>query len=111
MRKDRKGQNLLDLVPEKLHPSMEEKGNVTILVENKGIFNRFGQKFFKKPVQSKIQLDPLGSFIWTHIDGKTSIYDIGQKVKEQFGEEAEPLYPRLSEFIKTLQKVHYIDLK
>ena len=86
MRQNRKGQNLLDLVPEKLHPSMEEKGNVTILVENKGIFNRFGQKFLKKPVQSKIQLDPLGSFIWTHIDGKTSIYEIAQKVEEQFGE-------------------------
>ncbi len=111
MRQNRKGQNFLDLVPEKLHPSKEENGLITVLVENKGIFNRFGQKFLKKPVQSKIQLDPLGSFIWTHIDGKTSIYEIAQKVEEQFGEKAEPLYPRLTEFIKTLQKVHYIDLK
>lgn len=111
MRKLPNEQNLLDLVPVKLHPSREEKGSVTILVENKGLFNRIGQKVFKKPVQSKIKLDPLGSFIWTKIDGVSSIYEIGQEVKEHFGEEAEPLYPRLSEFIKTLQKVHYIDLK
>ncbi|MDO5649412.1 MAG: PqqD family protein [Gallicola sp.] len=98
-------------MPETLHPSKEEKGLVIVLVENKGIFNRFGQKFLKKPVQSKIQLDPLGSFIWKQIDGKATIYEIGQKVEEQFGEKADPLYPRLTEFIKTLQKVHYIDLK
>ncbi|MCR5543048.1 MAG: PqqD family protein, partial [Eubacterium sp.] len=37
----------------------------------------------------------MGSFIWPLIDGKTSIYNIGEAVKEHFGEEEEPLYPRL----------------
>ena len=42
------------------------------------------------------------------IDGVRSIYDIGQLVKEHFGDKAEPLYERLCYFIKLLHKNQFI---
>ena len=54
-------------------------------------------------------LDEFGSFVWLSIDGKNTVFDIGGKVKEEFGEEAEPLYPRLIQFLNVLKEVKYIE--
>jgi hypothetical protein len=53
----------------------------------------------------------MGSYIFTCIDGKRSVYEIGQLVKEKYGEEAEPLYERLSVYMNNLKNVGYITLK
>ena len=42
------------------------------------------------------------------MDGQRSIYEIGALVKEKFGEKAEPLYPRLAQYMKTLHNNHFI---
>ena len=105
--------NFLDYIPkhvEKYRWESDEEGNVTIFIENKGLFNRLAQKFLKKPKVSQLHLEEMGSFIWPLIDGETSIYNIGEAVKEHFGEEAEPLYPRLVQYIKTLKDSGFIDL-
>ena len=52
--------------------------------------------------------EKMGSFIWPLIDGKRTVYDIGQKVSEQFGDKAEPLYPRLTLYIRTLKEYGFI---
>lgn len=104
-------ENFLDYIPKhnKLYPyHINEKGNVEISVENKGLFNRIAQIFFKRPKVSQIELEEMGSFIWQQIDGEKSVYDIGIVVKEQFGEKAEPLYERLCVYIKTLHNNEYI---
>jgi len=51
-----------------------------------------------------------GSFIWKEIDGEQNIYEIGQKVKEHFGKEADPLYERLTTFFRILAENKYITL-
>lgn len=50
----------------------------------------------------------MGSFIWPLIDGDTTVYDIGQKVAEHFGPDAEPLYERLSVYMKQLENCEFI---
>ncbi len=97
--------NYLDYIPK--HNSLFEyqsndRRHIEIRVCNKGLFNKIAQVFFKRPKYSNIELDDFGSFIWECMDGKITIYEIGKKVKEQFGEQAEPLYERLSQFIKML---------
>ena len=42
-------------------------------------------------------------FVWRQIDGRHSVYEIGQLLHETFGEEAEPLYERLSVYMKQLE--------
>lgn len=109
-----KKNNFLDYIPlhvETYRWDMDEEKNVTIYVENKGLFNRVAQKLLKKPKVSQIHLEKMGSFIWPLIDGERTIYDIGQKVSENFGEDAEPLYPRLTQYIKNLKDYGFIEYK
>ena len=49
--KDKK-ENYLDYIPvisDKHRWESDEKGNVTIFIENKGVFNRLAQLILKKP--------------------------------------------------------------
>ena len=85
-----------------------EEGEVTVDMENKGFTNKIAQKFFKRPEVSHIKLEGMGSFIFLCVDGKRSVYDIGQLVKEKYGDEAEPLYERLSVYMKKLEEVGFV---
>lgn len=106
-------QNLLEFIPQRKieNFSVDEKGAVTLEIENKGVFNRIAQKLFKKPKISFVHLDEMGSFIWPLIDGETNIMVLGEKVKEHFGEKCEPLYPRLGKFFQILESYNFIHLK
>ena len=74
--------NYLDYVPmhnEDKYPfQTDDNGAVTIMVENKGVFNKIAQVVFRKPRISKIHLDEMGNFIWPYIDGARTIYDISE---------------------------------
>lgn len=104
--------NFLENKPKK-NPDINwtvKDGKVTLEIENKGFFNRIAQKLFKKPKISYIHLDETGSFIWPLIDGETDITDLGKRLKENFGEKAEPLYERLSKYIKILESYGFVKL-
>lgn len=106
--------NFLDKVPAKnpdLKWTLGEDGAVVLELENKGFMNRIAQKLLKKPKVSYIHLDETGNFVWPLIDGKTDITQIGVEVKEHFGEAAEPLYERLTQYFKTLETYGFIELK
>ena len=103
--------NYLDYIPRPnaLYEWKKNKdGKVEVKVHNKGVINKLAQLFFKKPKYSYIELDEFGTFVWDHMDGKCSIYDIGTAVKRQFGEKAEPVYERLAQFMKILHNNHFI---
>ena len=110
-KKKEKSENYLDFIPvrsDKYKWEADEDGNVTIFVENKGVFNRLAQVLLKKPKVSQIHLQGIGNFIWPLIDGKTSIYELGISIKEHFGDEAEPLYERLAEYMRILERYGFI---
>lgn len=103
--------NFLDYVfkvSDDLTWALNESGEVIVEMENKGLTNRIAQKFFKKPAVSKITLEGMGSFIFQNIDGTRSVYDIGLLVHDKFGDEAEPLYERLSVYMRHLESVGFI---
>ena len=104
-------ENYLDYVPKRnslYQYRISEKGHVEIRVHNTGLFHRIAQIFFKRPKYSNIELDDLGSFIWESMDGKLTIYELGKQVKEQFGSAAEPLYERLTQFVRMLHNNGFI---
>jgi hypothetical protein len=45
------------------------------------------------------------------MDGKRTVYDISQLVKEEFGEKAEPLYNRLVQYVRNLESYGFIKLR
>lgn len=105
--------NYLDLVPqinEGLNWNKDENNIITLEIENRGMFNKIAQKVFKKPKISYVHLDELGSYVWLLIDGKTNIAQIGISVKEHFGEKAEPLYEKLSQYFQILKSYNFVIL-
>ena len=113
LKKKKESVNYLDQIPRISVPKWEvlEDGLVEVTVENKGFFNVIAQKCFHRPRTSYIKLDEYGSCVFQQIDGEKSIYEIGQKVKEHFGKEAEPLYERLTTFFRILAENKYITYK
>ncbi len=91
--------------------SLDSEKNVTLEIINRGIFNRIAQTLFKKPKTSYVHLDALGSFVWQKIDGKKNIIEIGNEVKEHFGDEANPLYERLAKYFQILESYGFITFK
>ena len=103
--------NYLDLTPVKaqdLRRHKDIKDRVILEVENTGAFNTIAQKIFNKPRFTKVHLDSQGSFIWPLIDGEKTVADIAVLVKEQFGEAAEPLYPRIVKYFQIVESYHFI---
>ncbi len=111
--KKTKEENYLDKKPTRaaIEYHTDENGNITLHVENKGVMNKIAQVLFKKPKVSYIHLDEMGNFIWSLLDGEKDITEIGKAVKEHFGEKAEPLYERLSRYIKILESYKFIEFK
>lgn len=109
--KKKKECNYLELIPAKaanLKWRMEEEEAV-LEVENTGVFNRLAQTFFKRPKVTKVHLDANGSFLWPLIDGKKSVMELAALQKEQFGEAAEPLYPRIVKYFQILENYGFVE--
>ena len=98
----KKQQNYLDFVPV-INPqnswTQDKQGIVTIDI---------AQKFFHTPRVSHIKLDAYGSFLWKEIDGVQTVGALAQKMKAQFGEQAEPLYDRLVKYMQILHNNRFI---
>lgn len=105
MPKKKSEQNYLDLVPahNPANSFVEEDGIVKLIVTRRGLYDRMAQKFFHAPASTDIALDIYGSYIWTLINGKRTVYGISQHIKEHFGNDAEPLLDRLVKFFAILK--------
>lgn len=114
MKKKKKNEttiNYLDLIPEtagsiRWHRDFKER--VILEIENTGLFNSIAQKVFGKPRYTKVHLDAQGTFIWPLIDGQKTVTDIAGLVKEEFGEAAEPLYPRIVKYFQIMESYHFV---
>lgn len=108
------GKNYLEWIPVK-NPEFkwteDAKGIVTVDMVHKGIFDKIAQKIFFTPEVSHIKLDQYGSFVWKQIDGSRDLIGIGQMVGDKFGENAEPLYERLSRYFETLKNNKFVIMK
>lgn len=113
MKKKKQQKNYLDLIPERasgLAWAQDDEGIVVLEVENTGVFNRIAQKCFKRPKVTKVHMEQFGSFIWPLIDGKRTVVELADLLKERFGEEAEPLYPRVAKYMQIMESYHFISL-
>ena len=113
MKKQKLASNFLDKIPTRnpeIGYTVDEKGVITLEIENKGLFNRIAQKLFKKPKISYVHLDEMGSFVWPIINGEKNITEIGETVDEHFGEKAHPLYERLAKYFQILESYGFVKL-
>jgi hypothetical protein len=83
---------------------------VQLIITRTGLLDRFVQRVFKRPASSTVDLDKFGSFVWKQIDGERSVNDIAEEMRQEFGEEAEPLYDRLVKFLRLLRNNDFVSL-
>ena len=112
-RKDKLKDNYMDEKPCRacLHWSQDQAGVVTLEQEHKGVFYQLTQLLLKKPKVTYVHLDETGSFLWPLLDGQTTVFELGKRLEEQFGEKANPLYPRLVQYLKILESYGFIAYK
>ncbi len=105
--------NLLDLIPVQNIQSQQKEEGFYVLLKPK-----FTHPFLVKHLlprlknpHFKIKLDEIGSFIWNLCDGKNTVKDIGNLLRERFGGRVEPLYDRIGLFFQNLEKNKFITFK
>jgi len=105
--------NLLELIPDKNIKSEKSEDGFSVLLKPKyrhPLFVKHVLPHMKRP-NYKINLDDIGTFIWDLCDGKNTVEEIGNKLKETFGDKVEPLYDRLRIFFQNLEKNKFITFK
>lgn len=108
-KKQKKEDNFLLYIPKKKHENWEtRKGKVYLIFKHDKVPEKVLRWLVKKPYVSDVELDELGSAVWTLIDGERSVYDIGQELLKIFGEKCEPIYDRLIMYIRYLNKKGWI---
>lgn len=113
-KKTKSSENYLERKPIRVSSfnwTASDDGIVTLETENKGLANRIAQKLLKKPRITYVHLDEIGSFLWPLLDGEKTIIELGEDVKSQFGEKAEPLYERLAKYFQILESYNFITWK
>ena len=63
-----------------------------------------------KPQTYRINLDAFGTAVWLLIDGERDIGAIADAISERFGEEVEPVLPRLLHFLRSLRNTHVLEV-
>jgi hypothetical protein len=108
----RGGINLLELIPCRNSAWIVQKHNpscVAIIVPR--FRSKWGMKFcklIKKRPSFHVNLDEYGSTVWKLCNGKNTVRDIGKKLRAKFGNKIEPLYERLSAYLRTLERNRFI---
>lgn len=101
--------NFLLYVPHIRHETWEEKkGSVYLIFYHDHPIQKIANWLVKKPNKSDIKLDDLGSAVWKSIDGSRNVHEIGELIRESFGESCEPLYDRLILFLRYLNRRGWI---
>lgn len=98
--------NNLALIPVKSSNRVWESWNnglIEIILPRNGLMDRLVRLIKDTPEVMRIQLDELGSYVWQNIDGSRTIEEIGWLLNSEFGEKVEPVYIRLSMFLKILR--------
>ncbi|MFL0248617.1 PqqD family protein [Candidatus Clostridium stratigraminis] len=107
--KNDKDDNFLLYIPRKKHDNWEiRKGRVWLIFNHDKTVEKFMRWLVKKPTTSDVELDAIGSSVWKNIDGKATVYDIGQKLLYEFGDKMEPVYDRLIMYLRHLNKKGWI---
>ncbi len=102
--------NLLEIRPRRnVEWETTEQGHVALMVPKfrneilaRWILPLLSVKHFR------VKLDAYGSFIWKQCDGNASIEQIGEKMRAEFGESAEPVYERIGKFLRKLEQEDFV---
>jgi|GEM_PF-1009689 len=97
--------NLLEMKP-LLKPGLRfEPGDegARVHVPRTSWLERQAVRFLNQPEVIRVRLDRLGAAVIQRCDGEHTLSDIAHLIHAEFGEQAEPLIPRLAAFIRMVE--------
>ncbi len=103
--------NYLSLYPRRISEFEMNEDLITVnFIDPKPSFieKLFFKKMTKKPY--KIDLDEIGTFVWSLCDGTKTVGYIVEKCREKFQDKVEPAEERVEMFIKQLSKNKLVQL-
>ncbi len=110
-KKNNSDDNFLLYIPKQNHTAWEtQNGKIKLIFYHNKAIERFIRWLVKKPYVSDVELDEMGSAVWQQIDGKQTVFDIGEKLKEKYGEKCEPVYDRLIMYLRYLVRKGWVQL-
>ena len=103
----------LDAIPVRAEIEFEEDGDYVILMMPRypTALGRFVGKVLRRSSHIRVKHDRQGSVAWRLIDGSRSVRRIGEEMKAMLGEEVEPVYPRLVEFLAILAGNRFVEFR
>jgi len=109
-RRDPRIKNFLDMVPVKMK-RVDREGDFLIVPvystdRGKKIAGRMGLK-----TKRRIRLDEFGWAVWELTNGKRDVRQIGERMRARFGDDIEPLHPRLSKFYAYLVTLSLVKIR
>lgn len=104
-----KPDNFLLYIPKKKKIDFKQKdGKVYLIFNHNKPIEKFMRWLVKKPRITDVELDEISSWVWLQIDGRNTVYSIGQLLMNKYGDKCEPLYERLTLFLRNLSRRGYI---
>jgi len=105
--------NLLELVPVR-NRKWEDGEGASVVILAPRFSNRWLRKLILPRLKDpfyRISLDDLGSWVWLQCNGSRTVAEIGQDLKKEFGDNAEPVYDRLGRFFRQMEEHLFIKFR
>ncbi|MEJ1295846.1 PqqD family protein [Latilactobacillus sakei] len=84
-------------------------GQVTIIRPQDHWIQRFFRRLHVRiPAESKLTPDDYGSFVFRHVNGQRSVYQIGQALAAEYDETNDYLYERLLVYLNHLEQTEHL---
>jgi hypothetical protein len=95
--------NLLELVPHRVATWSEDGQKVVLqLPEPERSWRRPLALLSYKIWNKKVRLDEVGSFAWRMLDGRRTVAEVAEMLRQEFAEKAEPAEERLGVLVRML---------
>jgi len=104
--KNREPANLLEMsLTRRFEWEAGPDGRAVVLVPKfrQPLLVRWLLPFLARP-NFRVRFDDFGTFVWQRCDGTMPVSQIAEEIAAAFGERAEPLYERLGQFVRRLER-------
>ncbi|MGA1872792.1 MAG: PqqD family protein [Thermoplasmatota archaeon] len=106
-RRDPRIENLLDKVV-KRSEGIVRQGKFLVIPIYTSERGRKIAGFLGLRTKRRVRLDEYGWEVWTLIDGRRDVRSIGRLLHNRYGEDIDPLYPRLAKFLAYLENLKLV---
>ncbi|OGO78275.1 MAG: pyrroloquinoline quinone biosynthesis protein [Clostridiales bacterium GWB2_37_7] len=111
-KKKKNENNFMLYIPMKNRSNWMQKDNVIYpIFKHDNLIDRFVAWLTRKPTIRDIRLDKLCTRVWQLIDGSNNVYRIGQILIKEFDKDCEPVYERLTVYLRFLSRRGWIRFK